>query len=1523
MEKLKSKIYRWLLWTALAAAAVGAPDRLLATSPAEQALLAKAQALAAHGHLNLAVQTWQQALLSDPQNKEALAGIARAEMRLGKPKEAQRYLDRLRALGADAAAIGHIASMSDVQPPAVRLEEASRLAQSGKYTEAMRIYHDIYGDEPPAGNSALMYYDTEAAIPSERQHAVEGLRNLARRFPADSRYAITLGRVLTYDPKTREEGIAILRQYPSVAIAQGSIKQAEAWNEVARSAGPAAGAREHEGNPLEAAAYRALNRGHLSEAQQRFQELLSKEPNNTSALSGMGYLLMKEQNFTAAKDYLERARSAGAKNLENSITLTQFWLRMAEGDTQLKNGNSDAAINDYRAATSMEPSRPEAMEALAGALMQKGSYADAADLFKHALHIAPDRTTSWRGLFLAESETDDAQSALATIENMPADIRAQMDTDPGYLRARAQDDLALGLRSDYDHVVKLALALPFPNQGRDMPPDRKMQYAALLTSVQRYEPAMQLYRQVIAGNSENIDAWRALVALQHQLHRDNEALAAIGRMPPDVFNQLDNDTRFLTIVGSIYQSEHEQARAREYLERAVSAPNAQEPSTELQLADVYAAMGEQQKAYAIYLREAEDYPQDSAAWRGLIGILHQLGHDREALSALASMPESTRLRLESDAGYLQILASIQVATGQNQNALRTFDQIAAVYAEENEVEPLDVKIQDGWALLNAGEYGKLYTLVSAIANTTDMTKQQQAGFNQLLAEWSVHRANAASASGNQRSSITILEAAAKAIPGNSDVLNSLAGAYLKAGEAKRAVAIYKSLNMDGANLGQYEGAIGAALAAGDKKHAAAWIESALNRFKGNAKILQMAAQYEQVIGNSQRAISYYRAALAALGPESQAEMFSSSGGTDGTLGGPQNPNSPGRDLMNLLAPNGRAGQNSDSMTTTGHPWVANQSWQVARPKSVQTLGDFAQPGGYDQSALTNAGNNISDSKPDRLADARPDKDILMASQKQNQTVSAGKHSYPFDNFKCCHNADASPRIPPPGFSGSSPSTKESTAAFIRGISAGDANAADLPQRMPSDDQVTIAGNKFSPMPMRDLPTTQAVRQVAAPLPQGTTQDSPPPVPPVDETAIQSSGPLPNIESNSDASRNAALQATQNQPHEPNLPPLTGPAKPFHQAETQREQIDQQLALLEGASSSWLGGASSIASRSGQPGYDRLAMYSIPVEASTMLGSIARLTLITVPMLLDSGAATGTETLRQGTLPASSVPTQQSAAGIGGELQLRTSQFAASLGYTPQGFLVGNVTGGIYVHPAAGHFTFTFLRSPIFDSQLAYAGLRDEGSAGPAYLGNVWGGVIANSGEIEVASADSRSGWYLQGGGQYISGVHVPTNSRFDGDFGAYWGSWHQPEYGNLTVGMNFFGMHYSQNLRYFTYGQGGYFSPEAYVVAGLPVTFTGHYQEKLHYHVGAALGVQAFKEDSSLYFPLDPAIQTANGNLSYPAATNIGGNYNFDGEASYAISDHWYAGGFMNFNNSRDYAFSNIGFYIRYLFEDVTSVVES
>jgi hypothetical protein len=166
--------------------------------------------------------------------------------------------------------------------------------------------------------------------------------------------------------------------------------------------------------------------------------------------------------------------------------------------------------------------------------------------------------------------------------------------------------------------------------------------------------------------------------------------------------------------------------------------------------------------------------------------------------------------------------------------------------------------------------------------------------------------------------------------------------------------------------------------------------------------------------------------------------------------------------------------------------------------------------------------------------------------------------------------------------------------------------------------------------------------------------------------------------------------------------------------------------------------------------------------------------------------------------------------------------------------------------------------------------------------------------------------------------------------GAYFLAHTWPGIGKLNIGAAMFGEHYANDQIGQTYGVGGYFSPEAYFLAAVPITFSGTYKSNFHYNVAGSIGLQTFEEDNALFFPLDRALQTSfssstNCTLTglanhvsacaqYPIISSTGLNYGLTSEASYRISDHWFVGGYLNGNNSNNYNTISGGFFVRYLF---------
>ena len=358
----------------------------------------------------------------------------------------------------------------------------------------------------------------------------------------------------------------------------------------------------------------------------------------------------------------------------------------------------------------------------------------------------------------------------------------------------------------------------------------------------------------------------------------------------------------------------------------------------------------------------------------------------------------------------------------------------------------------------------------------------------------------------------------------------------------------------------------------------------------------------------------------------------------------------------------------------------------------------------------------------------------------------------------------------------------------------------------------------------------------------------------------------------------------------------------------RDEIQGQIAAIDGRSSPYAGGGAMISNRSGEPGFERLADEEVPVEASTVVLGALRLTAIARPVFLNAGTPDGTSLYRFGTSLVGTTFGSQSAGGLGGEVQLSTQDFGLRFGISPSGFLVTNFVGGVRWRIAGGPVTLWATRDNVKDTLLSYAGSRDPGS------GSIWGGVVANSGAVQGNWGGADRGFYGSFGYQYLTGTNVASNTRFDGNAGAYWKIMSR-SYGSLTIGANVFGMGYSKNLRYFTYGQGGYFSPQEYLLLNAPVRWVGRYKRNFEYSITASLGSQQFREDASPFFPTDPALQGKSGPY-YPGQSVSGANYNVEFRGSYHLPGNWYLSAYMNMNNALDYNQQIFGFSLRYLFRD-------
>ncbi len=1786
-----SPIRFWAAGLLLCAAACGpATMRTLAQTDQTAQLLGKAHALEVRGRMDMAKQTWQQVLLSDPNNSEALAGMARAAKLEGKNDEAARYLEKMRTLNPSDPNIARVEGMNTQQNTSSELREAGKLSQAGQYARAMTILRQVYGDTPPPGDGALSYYQTEAATDEGRPHAIAGLRALVDKYPQDSRYQIALGKILTYNPRTRAEGRKLLERHPSNPEASEALRQSLVWDsqnpatsgdiraylakhpdqqlasalaqtqaqvQASRRAGggprpttqtpeqAAAAAAFRERSAADQAAYNSLNAKRLDEAETRFKAILANNATDTQALAGLGYVRMQQSNFGGAISYLQQAQNDGSKDpaVEKALRDSRFYYTMQEATAALNENDLVTAQRQFQSALTQRQNDPEALLGLGGTLLKAQQPEPAVPVFTTFVKVKPGDKAAWRGLFMADYGAGRYNDALALDKRVPPPIHAQLLRDPDYLRTLASVYMALGRDADAQRVLRAALELPFPAGAAGLKADVQLQYAALLAAANRRDQAAGLYRQVLAADPKNTNAYAGLIQTEHAAGNDAEALQTLQSMPPENYARAMQEAGFETTVAAIDESQGKYDLAQDVLEKFLTQ-QAQENHkpfvpAQIQLAGLYLQRGDSEHAYPLYRQIIAANPDRADAWRGLLTALHSTGHDQEALAQIQQMPPQVRRDLENDPAYLQAVGGIYAGLGQPQEAMVFYNRVRQHYAQQHVPPPADIDIQNGWLLYNGQNDAALVPALLALGARPDLTNQQARTVQTIWANLAARRANQAYEAGNPRLALAILNAAAQEFPDNPDVARALAGGYSRSGLSKEAVKIFKAQNLTTASAGDYKSAIGAALADNDLRDAETWLRFGLDQYPHDPQMLRLAGQFEQARGDNSRAAEYYRASLAALPPDNNSSDLA------GLLSRvpqslPARPRSaapaPSQDLATLLSTplNNRVTSASQQVTRPFLPGAAGtygnapvmmngasgygQTGSAQAPTAYTGAGYgavgpiYATPGygapsvdtapGYNTTTpakgRTQSGNrllrdyvpqnqsvpeypgapgapgypqhpgypqypgNLQNTPPPQVgvpqnpgvpsvlpqtqvdAPALPGTPVL-----QLHPVAAMEKVYgpyvPYDPsvetpamaqaaalrtpvtdglrnvvFQQSTTQDGTPIVPYAATAKPATHNKTPSAAAKARAAAIHANQAAAPESMtgvsrpPADSySVQLDSAQYAPQSAMQVPQPQSSSSSANP--ERTTQMQPtaptggaagkgsqlyttstlqtgsgtqtgvqPPSQTGDSYGQQY--PQPNARGGQTASvtpssgsrrrrKKTPVPVQSPTPDQvPAQPPLTYPtyaspainpglpqvASPYPlppaptdqdlvmhnipplrayvdtrvdpQAPlTERQLIEQQYATLEGSFSPWLGASVIGRYRSGTPGIDRLTSLEVPFEASIAFANNIRLSVIPKAVFLNSGVLNvaggglGTAPIL-GTLTGAATvnPTQQFVSGVGGEVQLSTSTFSAGVGTTPYQFLVSNVIGRARWRPGNGHFTLFGGRDAVTETQLSYAGLRDPGTANTVtgFGGNVWGGVVQTGGGVRFDSGNEKAGLYLQVEGAQLTGYHVLDNTKFDGTVGAYFRVKVFPGYGTLNVGGTLFGEHYAQNERPETYGLGGYFSPSAYVLAAVPVTFNGHYREKFHYVVNGSVGIQTFQEDSQAYFPLDPVLETSFANGRTAVNSNTGLNYAIDAQGAYQVNEHWYVGGFLTANNTNNYNTITGGFYARYLFRPQYQTVD-
>lgn len=1449
-----------------------------AQSDATRLLLEKARTLENQGRSDLAAAAWQQVLLANPDNPDALAGMARYSQQSGNEEAARSYLERLKKInGGENARADQSPAALDAQQKA-KLAQAGRLAAEHHPDDAMRLYREVFGPRPPDGDWAVAYYETLSATTGGAEPATAALRDLVKRFPGDPRYALSLGRILTYNPRTRDEGVKLLASIHGDAASEGAARlawrQALLWEhgnaayegslreylgrypdaDLEKSFGPVHAVEspaEIQSGKEEEAGYQALRAGDIGHAGEIFEKLHAQSPENVKALEGLGFVRMKQEDFAAAEELFAEAKSHASrpdKAVDEALETARFWHNMKDATASLNDDHLDQALSGFEQAAAVRPDNPDALAGVAGTLMKEREPAKAASVYRQWTQVSPNDPKAWQGLLRSLQQSGDSKGAIAAAQGMPATVRAGcLDSIECLVPLAA----AYGATGDAVQAHRLLEQAIRGSQAESSSPETQMEVASLLSQAGYGREATTMFVRLAQQNPDRLDVWQGLIGALHESKDDAQALAVEARMPKDVFEKALNNTQFLTLTAAVYQAQEQPDQAHRFLERALANESAGGRSApldlQLQVAGLWVQEQQYDKAIALYQQITDQHPESLDSWRGELTALHGAHRDNEAVALIDNAPNDERKQLESDPDVLGLLATAHSALGDGDLALQIMRQAAWQYRRAGKPVPTGLAIQACWILLDANDDAALYSQLQDLAARSDLGKSDRTNIQQIWSTWSVKRAAAAMSAGNSRQALMILSAATRAFPQDLKIRSAFASALLQAGYPRQAFDEYRAWGLIGGDAGDYQAGIGAAIAAREFKTAQAWLAVALNQWHHDPKLLMMGAKLAVAQGDYAGANKYYQAALAST-PQEQDGFVVPGGGTNAAA------NIEGSYAMQSLA---------QALAPVSANRGSGQGAGIAGgDDALDALLANLPPPRADSSNLAAEANGF-----------RPDSTGMPAVSPGRSNVSADRDplfSPPSDPPSPVSGAQRQDPLPPSSVSQGAGGRKYRGPDSLSWLDAG----SDAP---PPDPTATPAAN-----PNAWGSPTAAPQQVpaggAAFLDPASPAD-----PPVggNRYAASVAGTPVGVPFASSPDASSAAQ-----------PIISDPSSP-------RGEVEKEIADMGAELSPYVGATPVLTARSGQPGLDHLVTQETDLEASTTLDNAVRVTVDAKPTFLDAGTSNSQATVPLGTLAVGDKFGPMGATGIGAEMQIATQNFGIRMGVTPLGFPIENITGDLQFRPAGGPIQFTISRDPVRDTLLSYAGVRDPGT------GQLWGGVMANGVSAAGSWGSAASGFYTGIGYQYITGRGVADNRRVDGNVGAYWKVWTQPS-GALTIGLNLSGMHYDKNLRYFTLGQGGYFSPQTYFLFNVPITWKGTYRQ-FQYSVVASLGSQYFEEDSSPYFPLQTRSR-----YYYPSQITTSANYSLDMKGAYRLGDNWLLGGFIDLNNTLNYTTQTIGFYLRY-----------
>lgn len=265
--------------------------------------------------------------------------------------------------------------------------------------------------------------------------------------------------------------------------------------------------------------------------------------------------------------------------------------------------------------------------------------------------------------------------------------------------------------------------------------------------------------------------------------------------------------------------------------------------------------------------------------------------------------------------------------------------------------------------------------------------------------------------------------------------------------------------------------------------------------------------------------------------------------------------------------------------------------------------------------------------------------------------------------------------------------------------------------------------------------------------------------------------------------------------------------------------------------------------------------------------------------------------------------------------LESANMRLDLGSTVGDIPVNSWVGGIQWKMPVGDGS---LRIDLARRMVGGSVLSSTGAIDPL-TGQSWGGARRNGvSAVYYNPITPTTDFVGIARANRITGKHIPDNTEMNLQ-GILSRTVYQTPGHKVEVGGSLYLWSFEKNLRFYTYGQGGYYSPQAFGSLTFPITWTGN-TKNWSWRIQASVGASESREDATDLYPLDPQLAAAaalqNNSIRDTGGPGGGTSTGLRAQIEHQLMKKLVIGAFLEIDRSEGYNPDRMQVYLKYSFGD-------